>query len=288
MTAYIQSPEKLTPMGSIMPPIYVLVADENPEELVDISQMLGDMGYEVMTASSGSRAIALSTGRHIDIVLTSGHLPDMDGRSLMTEIKRNAGDRHIPVVAMVRQTDQSCLSEYIAAGGDDFLCKPVSREQMMVRMSAVTRYRDLRHQYTHYLREQRIIKQVIAKTVETCSEDVDGARVYSEPFAEVGGDMVLFGRLPSGDVVVLFSDFVGHGLSSAIGIFPVADVFSRRIAEGMSPRHVIDHINTKLYTILPTGMYMAACMLVIDRQMQHVQVHTVFRKITDSLYHQIN
>jgi len=35
---------------------------------------------------------------------------------------------------------------------------------------------------------------------------------------------------------------------------------------------VIDHINTKLHTILPTGMYMAACMLVIDSQLQQIQV----------------
>jgi len=69
---------------------------------------------------------------------------------------------------------------------------------------------------------------------------------------------------PSGGLHVLLGDFTGHGLAAAIGALPVSSVFYGMTAKGYSIAEIVTEINIKLNTILPTDMFLAACVVDIN------------------------
>jgi len=83
---------------------------------------------------------------------------------------------------------------------------------------------------------------------------------------------VLSARNPNGGLHILLADFTGHGLSAAIGVLPVADMFSVMTEKGFEPEKILKNINKKLHRLLPANMFMAACMLEIDNNVRSASV----------------
>jgi len=78
------------------------------------------------------------------------------------------------------------------------------------------------------------------------------------------GDVVLAAIRPTGGLHVLFGDFTGHGLAASLGALPLSDIFYSMTAKGYSINDVAREINRKLNLQLPTGMFLAACLVEID------------------------
>lgn len=78
------------------------------------------------------------------------------------------------------------------------------------------------------------------------------------------GDVVLAAVKPTGGLHVLFGDFACHGLAASLGALPLSDVFYSMTAKGYSIHDVVREINRKLKHQLPTGMFLAACLVEID------------------------
>jgi two-component system, HptB-dependent secretion and biofilm response regulator len=79
------------------------------------------------------------------------------------------------------------------------------------------------------------------------------------------GDLVLSANLPGGRVRVLVADFTGHGLAAAVGSVPVADEFKMASEAGMDDFNLLQRINSRLYSLLPADVFMAACLVTLDK-----------------------
>jgi hypothetical protein len=78
------------------------------------------------------------------------------------------------------------------------------------------------------------------------------------------GDMLVAARTPSGARHVMLGDFTGHGLPSAIGALPAAEIFYSMTAKGFTIGDIASEINHKLRMLLPTGMFCAAALVSLD------------------------
>ena len=78
------------------------------------------------------------------------------------------------------------------------------------------------------------------------------------------GDICLVREAPDGRVHVLIGDFTGHGLGPAIATVPAASSFNAMTAKGMSSSEILYEMNSKLSSLLPTGVFLAAAMLEFD------------------------
>lgn len=78
------------------------------------------------------------------------------------------------------------------------------------------------------------------------------------------GDICLVRESPDGRVHVLIGDFTGHGLGPAIATVPAASSFNAMTAKGMSSSEIIYEMNSKLSSLLPTGVFLAAALLEFD------------------------
>ncbi len=80
------------------------------------------------------------------------------------------------------------------------------------------------------------------------------------------GDIVLSAPRPSGGVNILIGDFVGRGLSAAVGALPVAEVFYGMTGKGFGLSDIIEELNQKLLFVLPDGLFCSACLIELEQE----------------------
>ena len=100
--------------------------------------------FDVLTAYSGTEALAVCERAECDIVLLDVMMPDMDGFEVCRKLKSNPATHHIPVVMVTALDQPSDRVKGLEAGADDFLTKPVtdvapvSRVRSLARLKMVT------------------------------------------------------------------------------------------------------------------------------------------------------
>ena len=111
----------------------MLVVDDDQLNAKLFEAQLLPMGYEVIRASSGPEALAAAQGTEVDIVLLDVMMPGMSGYEVCRRLKSMDSTRTVPVVMVTALEDLESKVKGIQAGADDFLTKPVSREELAAR-----------------------------------------------------------------------------------------------------------------------------------------------------------
>lgn len=122
--------------GTSRDEVILVVEDEDPiRELV--STALRFTGYDVTTAASGREALAEARNATFDLLVLDVNLPDLDGFEICRKL-RSDGNR-VPVVFLTARDDPADLRAGFTGGGDDYITKPFSLEELMLRVGAVIR-----------------------------------------------------------------------------------------------------------------------------------------------------
>ena len=134
-TAPISGREILThPDGS---PVRVLIVDDESNLTDLLSMALRYEGWEVRTAADGRSAVSTARDFKPDAVVLDVMLPDIDGLEVLRRLRADVAD--VPVLFL---TAQDALENRIAgltAGGDDYVTKPFSLEEVVARIRALLR-----------------------------------------------------------------------------------------------------------------------------------------------------
>jgi two-component system OmpR family response regulator len=114
----------------------LVVEDEEPiRDLVTTA--LRFTGFIVETAVSGPEGLALARNDSWHVLVLDVNLPGLDGFSLCRKL-REAGDE-VPVIFLTARDDPADLREGFTGGGDDYLTKPFSLEELVLRVEAMLR-----------------------------------------------------------------------------------------------------------------------------------------------------
>ena len=115
----------------------LLVVEDEPTILELLSGSLRFAGFDVLTAASGREALRAAAAVRPDLILLDVMLPDGDGFDVIRAIR--AGGPRVPVIFL---TARSQVRERIAGltlGGDDYVTKPFSLDEVLARIRAVLR-----------------------------------------------------------------------------------------------------------------------------------------------------
>ncbi len=117
--------------GSIL-----VVEDEEPiRELV--ATALRFTGFQVKTSASGAEALADARNATYDLIVLDVNLPDLDGFAVCRKLR--ADGHQVPVVFLTARDDSADLRDGFSGGGDDYVTKPFSLEELLLRIEAVLR-----------------------------------------------------------------------------------------------------------------------------------------------------
>ncbi|HEC18895.1 MAG TPA: response regulator [Gammaproteobacteria bacterium] len=253
----------------------VLVADDDIPNRLVLQALLERQGYHVIQADDGIQAVEMFKRERPDLVLMDITMPHMDGYEATRRIKAMSEDTFVPVIFLTATSDREGLAKCVESGGDDFLTKPYNRVLLQARIDALMRIRDLystvqdqRNELANHQkrldRERQLAKRLFSNIIETSSLDLPYVQSMLSPMSLFSGDILLAAPKPSGGLHVLLGDFTGHGLAAAIGALPVSSVFYGMTTKGYSIAEIVTEINRKLKKILPTDMFLAACIIDIN------------------------
>ena len=114
----------------------VLIVDDIPDNLAVLHDALDESGYTVLVATDGASAIARAAQTLPDIVLLDALMPGMDGFEVARRLKSDEATAPIPIVFMTALTDTEHVLAAFAAGGVDYVSKPVRPREVVARIAA--------------------------------------------------------------------------------------------------------------------------------------------------------
>lgn len=115
----------------------LLVVDDEPNIRDLLATSLRFAGFEVFTASTGNEAIREATENKPDLVVLDVMLPDMDGFTVTRRL-RDRGE-HYPILFLTAKDETKDKVAGLTVGGDDYVTKPFSLEEVVARIRAVPR-----------------------------------------------------------------------------------------------------------------------------------------------------
>jgi two-component system, OmpR family, response regulator len=119
------------------PEAKLLVVDDEPNIRELLSTSLRFAGFDVVAAGNGRDALAAAEEHNPDLAVLDVMLPDMDGFTVTRRL-RSAG-RHFPVLFLTARDDTEDKVTGLTVGGDDYVTKPFSLDEVVARIRAVLR-----------------------------------------------------------------------------------------------------------------------------------------------------
>jgi putative two-component system response regulator len=122
----------------------VLAVDDNEQNLQLLEEYLWGWGYDVVLARDGHEAVELYPRHDPAIIVLDVMMPNMDGYEACRRIKSSPAGRTIPILMLTALTGTDDKIRALEAGADDFLNKPINREELRTRIRSLIRIRNLR------------------------------------------------------------------------------------------------------------------------------------------------
>jgi DNA-binding NtrC family response regulator len=118
----------------------VLVVDDDAALRFTLEEVLGDKGFEVVSADSGEKALAQLIGA--DAVITDLAMPGMDGFALLAKLRER--DPDLPVILLTAHGNERTAVQAMKAGAYDYLHKPFSSDELALVVGRAVEARQLR------------------------------------------------------------------------------------------------------------------------------------------------
>ena len=123
--------------GTAEPEARLLVVEDEPNIRELLATSLRFAGFEVEVASTGAEAIAAARRAHPDLCVLDVMLPDMDGFTVTRRLRESG--RPLPIVFVTARDSVEDKVKGLTVGGDDYVTKPFSLEEVVARIRAVLR-----------------------------------------------------------------------------------------------------------------------------------------------------
>ena len=196
------------------PQAKILVVDDEARNVKLLEAQLMPRGYRVVTAYNGAEALQQVNQERPDLVLLDVMMPVLDGFRVCQQLKDDPATRLIPVIMMTALGSVEDRIRGIEAGADDFLTKPVNRDELLARIQTSLR-----------------LKRAIDEKVDTLQHAQDYLAKFvpqsvRRSIAEPTDEQALAKR--EQDVSILFADISGYTkLSERLPQTAVSDMVER-------------------------------------------------------------
>ncbi len=117
----------------------ILIVDDQPSSRATVESILDGQGYQLEFAEDGKTALQMAYSLQPDLILMDVMMPGMDGFEACRRIRSDPRIAEVPIIIVTALDDRSSLLLGIEAGADDYLYKPINRQELRARVRTVTR-----------------------------------------------------------------------------------------------------------------------------------------------------
>lgn len=117
----------------------ILIVDDSESIRDVVNYTLETSGHEVLVGVDGQDAMQHLNGQHIDLVITDLYMPNMNGISLIKEIRKNESYKRTPVLFLTTESQQEMKLEAKSAGATGWIIKPFIPENLIAVINKVLR-----------------------------------------------------------------------------------------------------------------------------------------------------
>src|SRR6267143_2898189 len=183
----------------------ILIADDHESSRVGLEGLLSLEGYNVVTASDGENALAEFQRVQPDLLLLDVNMPKISGMEVCRRLKGNPHTFLVPIVLITALTAIEDRVNGIDAGADDFLTKPVDREQLLARVRSLLKQKA----YTDELDRAESVLYALARSIEGKDPYTEG---HCERLAELSARLGEFIGLEATQIKALRRAGVVHDI----------------------------------------------------------------------------
>ncbi|MEM1119117.1 MAG: two-component regulator propeller domain-containing protein [Bacteroidota bacterium] len=145
------------PGPSAVPPtsakdaLKLLIVEDNQEILSYVTKLFLP-SYEIRTATDGKMGLKVATKFQPDLIISDVMMPEMDGITFCTAIKKDLKTSHIPVILLTANVAQEVKISGLVIGADDYVTKPFDPQELKLRVKNLAQARiNLRHKFSRIL-----------------------------------------------------------------------------------------------------------------------------------------
>ena len=214
----------------------VLIVDDDPDMAGLLGRMLVQQGMRALVAENGSAALQMIAAAPPDLVLLDVQMPGPSGFDICRQLKSQEATALLPVVLVTALEDQESRVRGIEAGADDFLSKPVRREELIARVKTLRRLHATRKE----LEGRRLAAEVQRKEeIRKAFARYISPRLAERVLRESRGSEEVFRNLSTRTAVVaLFADLRGFTrLSETVPVSSIVPMLNEFFAELTAAAH---------------------------------------------------
>jgi len=128
-----------TPAQGTTPVERVLVVDDEPDIVALVAYHLARAGYRVSTAINGGDALTLARAEPPALIILDLMLPGMSGFDVLEELRSDEATANIAVLMLTARREEPDRIRGLSLGADDYLTKPFSPQELVLRVGAIIR-----------------------------------------------------------------------------------------------------------------------------------------------------
>lgn len=118
---------------------HILVVDDEPDIVALVAYHLARAGYRVTTASSGTEALALARSDRPALMVLDLMLPGISGYDVLERVRGDEHTRQMAVLMLTARREEQDRIRGLTLGADDYLTKPFSPHELVLRVGAILR-----------------------------------------------------------------------------------------------------------------------------------------------------
>lgn len=283
--------------------IRILVVDDDPSVLQIIAATLRRWDYEVTLAENGAEAWAILQREEIRLVISDWMMPGLTGPELCRQVRAAEFSNYIYFILLTGREDKTSLVQGMDAGADDFIVKPVYREELRVRVRAGERILKLEMELGERNRRLNEINHTLSKAYATIRYDLESAAAMQksllpaplhvpgvavewlfQPSSFVAGDIFDYFTLGARQLSFYQLDVAGHGVPAALLSFTLNRVLSQGAEEKRLrrqdfsqdveaiPRLVVEELNQRFQSGIDPLLYFTMIYGTLDLQSGRVSL----------------
>jgi two-component system phosphate regulon response regulator PhoB len=119
--------------------VHILVVEDEPDISALVAYHLAREAYRVRTAADGAEALRAIESERPDLVVLDWMLPGMSGLEVLAELRRREETHNLPVILLTARGEATDRIEGLRQGADDYVTKPFSPQELVLRVAAVLR-----------------------------------------------------------------------------------------------------------------------------------------------------